>query len=233
LEDLQNWSGFNTKLEEAIVDAAGSGPPQLLVKFEDLWLSPLGAGSGVGEDSGVSAGTPFHGAQMHRQATIPAGADYMRFEIFHDTQGDSDLLQIAFGNKLLYEQPIFGIRKPIIDSPAIYVGDLAGTTDRFLISLTGAGEIGTSVYLRNLQFYSLDDAIGLPGDFNFSGTVDAADYVVWRNGLGTTYTQADYNLWRANFGEESSGNAAVATIPEPSALLLLVSCGLIMLGRRR
>ena len=36
----------------------------------------------------------------------------------------------------------------------------------------------------------------VPGDFNFDGTVDAADYVVWRNGLGTAYTQNDYGVWR-------------------------------------
>ena len=39
------------------------------------------------------------------------------------------------------------------------------------------------------------------GDYNRDGTVDAADYVVWRSGLGTTYTQADYDVWRANFGQ--------------------------------
>ena len=40
-------------------------------------------------------------------------------------------------------------------------------------------------------------SIVLPGDFNGDGAVDAADYVVWRMGLGTTYSQADYDVWRA------------------------------------
>jgi hypothetical protein len=35
----------------------------------------------------------------------------------------------------------------------------------------------------------------LPGDFNFSGRVDAADYAVWRNGLGTLFTMNDYAVW--------------------------------------
>jgi probable HAF family extracellular repeat protein len=34
---------------------------------------------------------------------------------------------------------------------------------------------------------------GIRGDFNHDGTVNAADYVVWRKGLGTTYTQEDFN----------------------------------------
>ena len=41
----------------------------------------------------------------------------------------------------------------------------------------------------------------VPGDFNGNGVVDAADYVVWRNGLGTTYTQSDYNTWRSISGK--------------------------------
>jgi hypothetical protein len=79
----------------------------------------------------------------------------------------------------------------------------------------------------------------VPGDFNNNGTVDAADYIVWRNGLGTTYTQADYNTWRANYGRTpatgatigpaSSGNAAV---PEPIGFTLLTLGALPLLFAR-
>jgi hypothetical protein len=73
-----------------------------------------------------------------------------------------------------------------------------------------------------------------PGDYNQDGTVDAADYVVWRHGLGTTYTQADYDVWRANFGQTiGSGGAGYPlgasaeplpiAVPEPASLLLLIS----------
>ena len=75
----------------------------------------------------------------------------------------------------------------------------------------------------------LDTPLGLQprtGDFNNDGTVDAADYIVWRNGLGTNYTPADYAMWRANFGATAAGAAAavnISHVPEPtSALLLLV-----------
>ena len=47
-----------------------------------------------------------------------------------------------------------------------------------------------------------------------------ADYVVWRNGLGTTYTQSDYAIWRANFGQTAASGAnafAAASVPEPAA----------------
>lgn len=61
----------------------------------------------------------------------------------------------------------------------------------------------------------------LAGDFNADGMVDAADYSRWRDGLGITYTQDDYDDWKANFGQSLGGSSAV---PEPStsaALFLL------------
>jgi hypothetical protein len=70
----------------------------------------------------------------------------------------------------------------------------------------------------------------LPGDFNTDGTVDAADYVVWRNGRGTLYTEGHYNIWRANFGMSAAGTTAVTAgtispaVPEPSTLFLIL-CG--------
>jgi hypothetical protein len=67
----------------------------------------------------------------------------------------------------------------------------------------------------------------LAGDFNGNGIVDGADYVVWRDGLGATYTQNDYNIWRSQFGQTPSSLGAAtalasggASIPEPSALIL-------------
>jgi hypothetical protein len=64
----------------------------------------------------------------------------------------------------------------------------------------------------------------LQGDYNGNGIVDAADYVVWRKGLGTTYTQNDYNIWRTHFGQTAaagSGNTAAA-VPEPASLILMI-----------
>jgi hypothetical protein len=56
----------------------------------------------------------------------------------------------------------------------------------------------------------------LPGDYNNNGTVDAADYVLWRDGgplanevdTPGTVNQADYTEWRARFGNPGSGSAA-------------------------
>ena len=73
----------------------------------------------------------------------------------------------------------------------------------------------------------------LPGDYNGDGTVDAADYVVWRKNDGT---QQEYSTWRAQFGQTSgSGTAAIEnSVPEPSSLsLLTLAAPALMLRRRR
>jgi Glycosyl hydrolase family 76 len=77
------------------------------------------------------------------------------------------------------------------------------------------------------------------GDFNSDGVVDAADYVVWRNGLGSVYSQTDYGQWRANFGRSVGSGAGAgmkAAVPEPmgltSALAAMMAC-FAAGGRRR
>jgi hypothetical protein len=82
------------------------------------------------------------------------------------------------------------------------------------------------------------------GDFNHDGIVDAADYVVWRKGMGTIYTQADYDRWRAHFDETAPSGASVyalgasvesrLAVPEPStfALTAWVINGLVICRRR-
>jgi hypothetical protein len=73
------------------------------------------------------------------------------------------------------------------------------------------------------------------GDFNHDGTVDGADYIVWRKGLGTTYTQAAYNVWRAHFGPTSGGGseAASSAIAEPATFALLLPAIVFILNRKR
>jgi hypothetical protein len=69
----------------------------------------------------------------------------------------------------------------------------------------------------------------IAGDFNTDGTVDAADYVVWRKSFSGD--QAMYGAWRANFGTSlGPGSGSVlpsaeplsAAVPEVSARALLL-----------
>jgi len=66
----------------------------------------------------------------------------------------------------------------------------------------------------------------LQGDHNGDNAVGAGDYVLWRKGLGSVYSQTDYIIWRSHFGQTSTGaSAAFQPVPEPATLLLLaISC---------
>ena len=68
----------------------------------------------------------------------------------------------------------------------------------------------------------------LAGDYNSDGTVDAADYVVWRRTDGSI---GGYNTWRTNFGD--SNGAGGTAVPEPSAFVLVALAATLCVFSRR
>jgi GH35 family endo-1,4-beta-xylanase len=94
-------------------------------------------------------------------------------------------------------------------------------------------------HLKGTQLYSL---VVAPGDYNGDGTVDAADYIVWRNTLGSAddlradgnanliVDNGDYDIWRSafgalyDFGSGADGFASTVVPEPPSSLLLLLGC---------
>lgn len=104
----------------------------------------------------------------------------------------------------------------------------------------GEGGIPTEANLANgninnmqVQWIRTYEMIDLPGDYNADGVVDAADYGVWRDSqgdaAGTLPNDTDgsvigpdqYATWLAGFGSGAGANSA--TIPEPTAALLLLT----------
>lgn len=77
------------------------------------------------------------------------------------------------------------------------------------------GSFGVATVTAEVASFTLQDFITLPGDFNNDGQVDVADYTTWRDGLGTRFTQADYQVWRLAFGDTAPASGQTATVPEP------------------
>lgn len=79
----------------------------------------------------------------------------------------------------------------------------------------------------------------LAGDFNADGVVDAADYVVWRDGgplANETVSPGvidalDYAAWSGNYAATSPG--AATSIPEPAAWVLATALAPLAVARRR
>jgi formylglycine-generating enzyme required for sulfatase activity len=121
-------------------------------------------------------------------------------------------------------------------------------------ALSSANRGSMSANLDNsrtgLRLATIEGGSPVIGDYNNNGTVDAADYVVWRDHLGTSFqlqnesststpgsvTQDDYDIWKARFGSISGSASATGAsiVPEP-ATALLIACGAMLacaIGRR-
>jgi Matrixin/PEP-CTERM motif len=104
-----------------------------------------------------------------------------------------------------------------------------GTRKKFtLLDVAGLADVGWSTAAPPV----------LIGDYNGNGIVDAADYTIWRDTLGSMsdlrangdntgqsagkIDQADYLAWKSNFGHVGGGSGATSiAVPEPASWLLL------------
>ena len=108
------------------------------------------------------------------------------------------------------------------------------------------GSIGTggTSRLDNVTIFGTPLA-GIPGDYNDDGTVDAADYVVWRTNEGTQNTLPNdpiggaigddqYNQWASNFGATAPGSGSFNgnAVPEPCTWLLVATGACLAVFRR-
>lgn len=101
-------------------------------------------------------------------------------------------------------------------------------------SLTFSYRLGNGAVIDSIVSYVGAGPDTLLGDFNNDGSVDAADYLVWRNNLNGpdgvlngngdntgasmgVVDGADYLAWKGNFGAKATGALGVATtaVPEP------------------
>ncbi|QDT69086.1 hypothetical protein MalM25_20130 [Planctomycetes bacterium MalM25] len=94
--------------------------------------------------------------------------------------------------------------------------------------LTNPDGGGQSAFFDDFSLELLTDP-GLAGDYNDDGTVDAADYTVWRDGGSPDSSQTGYDTWANNYGATAS---PAVSVPEPSSALL-VGAGLLLLARSR
>jgi hypothetical protein len=196
-------------------------------------------------------------------AAVSAGFSYSIFLSPNITFGDSD--DVSLGT-LDTTQTVSGVHTHTSGS----TGNLNGITSFQVPSGTIPGEYNAFLFIAPRSPHvdpDAGDAFGqlagqvrvkpnLAGDYNGNDLVDAADYTVWRNRLGSHFDlngngdetgesagvvdSADYDFWKAHFGEMAgSGNgsagASPSLVPEPASatLLLLAAVGLVTFRRSR
>jgi hypothetical protein len=142
---------------------------------------------------------------------------------------DQSKFNITPGGALSFKSP------PDFETPADSNGDniyivIVEATDGQLTNLQAILVTVTNV-----------NELPLAGDYNQSGAVDAADYVLWRNGgplqnEGVTpgaVTPEDYNIWRANFGRVGGARSAATNRIDADGLHSLDSARPLPIGEVR
>lgn len=163
-----------------------------------------------------------------------ADPDFDALTVYGSTNG-VNFASLALSNDF---HPLFGLDGD--------VGSGAEEVRSVTLSLAGATASHLSIDVRTpWAFIFLSELIvdgapvaALAGDFNDDHTVNAADYTVWRDNLGTHFDLhgngdesgpsagvvdlADYGLWKSNYGATSggAGDSTPLQVPEPATFPL-------------
>ncbi len=176
--------------------------------------------------------------------------DSFLFETSIDGSNFTSAFAIAIDEDGSQTYNLEGGATPSLDDPVVVNGTtLSNTFQTFSKSLAGAGDVLTLRFtstadgaseafaFRNILIEGLVESGGLTGDYNGDGTVDLADYAVWRDSLGTVVDAgtgadgsgnsevdaADYTVWKENFRLTNGSTATtLASVPEPQTLLTVV-----------
>jgi hypothetical protein len=130
-----------------------------------------------------------------------------------------------------------------------------GSPDPLIGNWTLAPLVSTVVQIDPFSQLVLVEAMVEPlaGDYNANGVVDAADYTIWRQTLGSmsdlradgdnsgTIDQADHGIWMADFGAMAASGSALQSIPGLNAVpeqstfallaVVLLACSVALRGR--
>jgi hypothetical protein len=223
--------------------ALGEGAPG------ELWLGSSGGPTRDGRTPGVDITASGHNAfAAYAQESYWAT---FRFNVAEESEGWYGRGGATSGSAPVVVGAVALLLEAAPDLTADQVRDLLRTT-AVTDAQTGATPNVDWGYGKLDILAALDEAcargwasdgycsLGITGDYNDDGTVNAADYVIWRNLNGQSValpnedpaatpgsvTEEDYIVWVENFGSAAPGSSSstdVSAVPEPRTLLFTVA----------
>ncbi|MEX2306111.1 MAG: trypsin-like serine protease [Pirellulales bacterium] len=208
-DEVRNWPGINRSAIREVQTPVGA-----LATGVGFGETQTGMGSGVRRSGSFSVSGYFDGADAFG-SPIPNAF----IEVVPGNELNQCFCNGDQGGPLFFDDRIAGV-----------------ASFRFVATCEEEGP-GYYVSLHRLTDWIRDNLNEMdppiPGDYNGNGTVDTADYVVWRK---TDGTQQGYDAWRTHFGQTFGGGAGAsmnATVPEPATLaMLIMAAGWCRLRRR-
>jgi hypothetical protein len=182
---------------------------------------------------------------------VPFSADW-------DADGDLDILASSDAAQILFiENTGNDVGGRAVFAPGVWVNSIDapyGSVGLNVLDFNGDGDgdilVDTShrytvltdgsflqLGYANASLLNIERRAGQEGDYTGDGTVDAADYVLWRKSFGQSMPNGtgadgdgdgvvdddDYAYWKARFSESLvGGSGASLNVPEPSAALLIL-----------
>jgi len=183
------------------------------------WLNANGSSTGTG--ASIVAGETYF--LVTKIVASETGSDLAYLKVFGTNYGAQVPLAEPEDWDIILSQPTNAVLDRIrirIDSanPA----EAPGEVDEVRVGATWADVIGDP-----------GPSVGVAGDYDGSGSVEASDYVIWRQNFGgqggsvavgdsepdNDVDMIDYDHWRARYGN-ISGSGSEFAVPEPNTLLL-------------
>ena len=176
-------------------------------------LMPFGGGSNGGEGPGVlssEATRDYWLAEMGIAGTAPIPVSFPDIDPTDSSTVSAEFYTPPAGPHLAY-----------------YVVDGGGHAppggNALLANLLNLGPVNMDIAASEeiLDFFASRTLVEpLAGDFNLDGVVDAADYTVWRDGLGSVFDEGDYDAWSSGFARAAA--EASRPVPEPAGALITI-----------
>lgn len=202
-------------------------------------LNVVGGQVGAGLQAWSGGVVNVRGGSVGNNIDVNSGAT---LNLYGGTVGeDFDAASGSFVNLygsqfLLNGAPIAGLT---LNSPFLLTTRNATLTGTLLDGTPFSFNLN-STNLSNQDFFPTSATLKLnlyiAGDINHDGLINTADYITWRKGLGQTFTQDYYNVWRSRFGSSSGSGSQVggtSAVPEPAASVMFLTASMALFTRRR